>query len=227
MAAITGPHCRPGLDPGPSTAGVARRCLDRLDPGSALRAVRGDKWGLLRSGSSEYQRSSIGTYADCRRQTPLPLAGEAGWGAASAPAGAAGEARQGRPSRREALPQPLPPSGRGARRNAPNMSPASRTLVECPGSALPSPNPDSGIGSRQRPLVSGRELGENSGPGRARGQGWRTSRPAALRSMMARSAAGASSSGSSEETCGRMRPAAAQSSSASAEARSRSGRRLR
>ena len=34
-----------------------------------------------------------------------------------------------RPSRREALPQPLPPSGRGARRNAPNMSPASRTLV--------------------------------------------------------------------------------------------------
>ena len=82
----------------------------------------GEKCGL-------YQRSSIGTYADCRRQTPLPLAGEAGWGAASAPAGAAGEARQRRPSRREALPQPLPPSGRGARRNAPNMSPASRTLV--------------------------------------------------------------------------------------------------
>ena len=64
-------------------------------------------------------------------------------------------------------------------------------------------------------------------PGRVGGQGRRTSRPAALRSMMARSAAGASSSGSSEEMCGRMRPAAAQPSSASAEARSRSGRRLR
>ena len=106
--------------PGPAIEPETHAC--RTPPPSVPYRERWYEYSL-------YQRSSIGTYADCRRQTPLPLAGEAGWGAASAPAGAAGEARQRRPSRREALPQPLPPSGRGARRNAPNMSPASRTLV--------------------------------------------------------------------------------------------------
>ena len=89
MAAITGPHCRPGLDPGPSTAGAARRCLDRLDPGSVLRAVRGDKWGLLRSGSSECPGSALPSpnpdSGIGSRQRPLVLGGDASEGASPAP----------------------------------------------------------------------------------------------------------------------------------------------
>ena len=53
-------------------------------------------------------------------RSPLPLAGEVGRGAACAPAEAAGGARQA-PSRREARPRPLPPSGRGEERRRPEL----------------------------------------------------------------------------------------------------------
>ena len=78
---------------------VSRIWMPALDAGFVPQGltVAGNLVLVAAYKSTSYQRSSIGTYADCRRQTPLPLAGEAGWGAASAPAGAAGEARQGRP----------------------------------------------------------------------------------------------------------------------------------
>ena len=99
--------CRVGTD--------IRNLLSRKREGSSM-------------GGALCQRSLPRTYADRRRKPPLPLAGEAGWGPASASAKAAAPG-----SRREARPQPLPPSGRGEKGQPPaSMSPASSALVLCP-----------------------------------------------------------------------------------------------
>ena len=82
-----------------------------------------------------YQRSSIGTYADGGRETPPPLAGEAGWGPAFAPAEAAGEAQQGPVTPRGPPPAP-PASGRGDREPPPNRSSSLCTLVLYPQSSI-------------------------------------------------------------------------------------------
>ena len=95
--AKAGVHLRLPMPPQPAEGGPNRPRQPReprLDPGSGAGATDGGN--AMRSHRRQMCESGS------------PLAGEAGWGAASAPAGAAGEARQGRPSRREALPQPLP-----------------------------------------------------------------------------------------------------------------------
>ncbi len=100
------------------------------------------------------QRSLPGTYADRRRKPPPPLAGEAGWGPASAPAEAAaptppfvnfaalGAAAGESPSRRETLPQPLPPSATGFT----HLSPLAR--IACPPTVAPDPDPGPSLDCR-------------------------------------------------------------------------------